>query len=97
MTAPVRVQPDDEPQRADLMPASVTYRCPACGAKDEFNWLTEDASGEHRVSPEDRFRDCEDCGAHLDIGWAGWRWHDADAAPAVGAQGGGNAGGEGES
>lgn len=77
---PQRVQPDQEPQRADLMPAAITYRCPACHHTGECDDFVEgDLSGERRITSESRYVHCEGCGAHLDIGWAGWNWHDAGA------------------
>jgi hypothetical protein len=65
-------------RHADLLPSEMTYRCPACGAEpSEPVTLQEDNYGEFTVPAEERFILC-DCGALIDIGWNGWKWHEGN-------------------
>ena len=70
-----------EPERAELlMPMRQAFTCPSCGSAGEADVKEVDESGLHRVPDEDRFVHCGECGLFLDIGWAGWGYHDAHAA-----------------
>lgn len=67
---------EQEPARAMLLPHSMAFRCPCCGdGVGEIEVEEGQITGEFRVPDSERFRHCE-CGAFLDIGWAGWGWHD---------------------
>jgi hypothetical protein len=66
---------------ASLMPICIEFVCPACHCRQEHSGdLKEDGSGDFRVPIEERFVECQECGQYLDIGWAGWGWHDAEKA-----------------
>lgn len=66
---------------ASLMPSRIEFVCPACHCRqDQDSDLEEDDSGDFRVPAENRFVECQACGQHLDIGWDGWGWHDAEKA-----------------
>lgn len=68
-----------EPAR--LLPKGISYICPCCNtAKELDEGLEEDDSGEFRVPAHKRYIDCEECGQQIDIGWAGWKWHDEKGA-----------------
>lgn len=61
---------------ASLVPTEAMYVCPCCSFASTVS-LVEDDSGECIVPMEHRFVQCENCDANIDIGWAGWHWHDA--------------------
>jgi hypothetical protein len=67
----------EEPKRADLCPTVATYRCPVCERGDEIE-LAEADDGFWSVPAHERYRRCDDCDTFIDIGWNGWRWHEAD-------------------
>lgn len=77
----LREEPDaPEPLRAILVPSLSHYVCPSChDATEPEVCMEEDISGEWRVPDEERFVRCPSCGAHLDIGWSGWRHHEGCA------------------
>lgn len=67
---------------ATLTPVGIGVTCPVCRSYQEPEIeLTEDDSGEFRARDADQFIECEECGQLLDIGWAGWFWHDDADAP----------------
>ncbi|CAO3453350.1 hypothetical protein [Azospirillum argentinense] len=79
-----RQEDEQEPEKAELLlPMRISFTCPSCRAAGEADVKEVDDSGLHRVPDEDRFIHCEECGLFLDIGWAGWGYHDAHAAGAA--------------
>lgn len=60
---------------ASLVPTEAMYVCPSCSFAQTVS-LVEDDFGECRVPDEHRFVQCENCEMNIDIGWAGWIWHD---------------------
>lgn len=66
---------DDPPKfyRARLFPAFASFECPCCGMKSPYSFeLTEDDSGWWIAPEDDRYIQCDECNANIDIGWTGW-------------------------
>ena len=62
-------QPEFEPAQS-VMIGGITVCCPCCGSSLEFEELQidEDIGGPFKVSGENRFQECEECGQLYDAG-----------------------------